>query len=301
MSERHERVPYRNSEYWGYCSCGLAGSAESPLHSDILQNHFDEVAQRTPGPAPSNPASGRPNPISPNAEPAPSEPPKLILQGHANDPIWLMRDGANGEIGIRFDCGDAGVVYVSDSQAQNLVADLQKLLAASGQRVKGAEPPGEDGNESILRREVEESSAYLDELGIWRGHRLVQRIKEALESCGAKPTVEDEITASHLIGAIGIELKLERPFSLVQAFDAIQVLRETIAARNFELASLRQEIAALREQLATAKRFVDHAQDTADVMRECKADWIGGCATCLKLFDELKAALATQPEGDKRT
>jgi hypothetical protein len=56
---------------------------------------------------------------------------QLKLHGVAGSPIWAMRDG--GEcfpIGLRLDSGDSGVVYLSDSQAADLVEQLNKLLSS---------------------------------------------------------------------------------------------------------------------------------------------------------------------------
>jgi hypothetical protein len=54
---------------------------------------------------------------------------KLSIQGIAGDPIWIMCDGTEDfPIGIRLDCGDGGVVYVSRKQATELVDQLTKTL-----------------------------------------------------------------------------------------------------------------------------------------------------------------------------
>lgn len=49
----------------------------------------------------------------------------LQIQGIAGDPIWVMCDGTEPYvIGVRLDCGDAGVVYLSREQATELAKQL---------------------------------------------------------------------------------------------------------------------------------------------------------------------------------
>jgi hypothetical protein len=49
----------------------------------------------------------------------------LMLRGTATEHIWGMEDGPKTHpIGIRFDCGDSGVVYLSCSQADDLATML---------------------------------------------------------------------------------------------------------------------------------------------------------------------------------
>jgi hypothetical protein len=49
----------------------------------------------------------------------------LMLEGKATDNIWAMEDGPESHpIGIRLDCGDSGVVYLSRSQADDLTTML---------------------------------------------------------------------------------------------------------------------------------------------------------------------------------
>ena len=56
--------------------------------------------------------------------------PKLMIQGNAGDPIWVMCDGQEPHvIGIRLDCGDSGVVYLSREQAKELADQLIKTEA----------------------------------------------------------------------------------------------------------------------------------------------------------------------------
>jgi len=52
---------------------------------------------------------------------------QLRLDGEATDHIWLMEDRP-GLIGIRMDCGDSGVVYVTPSQAKDLATQLTCVL-----------------------------------------------------------------------------------------------------------------------------------------------------------------------------
>ena len=52
----------------------------------------------------------------------------LALHGIAGDPIWVMVDGPDSHpIGIRLDCGDSGVVYLSVEQAEDLESQLLKV------------------------------------------------------------------------------------------------------------------------------------------------------------------------------
>ncbi len=53
--------------------------------------------------------------------------PALHLAGKATDHIWCMED-VTGYIGIRFDCGDAGTVYVTKEQARLLIEDLNSFV-----------------------------------------------------------------------------------------------------------------------------------------------------------------------------
>jgi hypothetical protein len=55
---------------------------------------------------------------------------ELHLSGLSTDHIWLMEDGPeNHPIGVRLDCGDSGVVYLSKTQAQQLGSDLLAFSA----------------------------------------------------------------------------------------------------------------------------------------------------------------------------
>lgn len=50
---------------------------------------------------------------------------ELSLRGLATDHIWLMEDGPETHpIGVRLDCGDSGVVYLSKAQAKELSEQL---------------------------------------------------------------------------------------------------------------------------------------------------------------------------------
>lgn len=52
----------------------------------------------------------------------------LSLNGRATDHIWLMEDGPGSHpIGVRMDCGDSGVVYMSRNQAADLASQLLDL------------------------------------------------------------------------------------------------------------------------------------------------------------------------------
>lgn len=51
----------------------------------------------------------------------------LFVNGDATDNIWTMGD-ARGKLGIRFDCGDSGVIYVTRDQAEDLRVQLGKWL-----------------------------------------------------------------------------------------------------------------------------------------------------------------------------
>ena len=66
------------------------------------------------------------------SSPAPAETVRreaLLLAGLAGDPIWLMADGPETHpIGVRLDCGDAGVVYLSSDQAEDLAEQLTKMV-----------------------------------------------------------------------------------------------------------------------------------------------------------------------------
>ena len=60
-----------------------------------------------------------------------SQPDDLRLQGKATDHIWIMEDGEEPNIvGIRMDCGDSGVVYLTRDQTR----DLQEQLADYGNK-----------------------------------------------------------------------------------------------------------------------------------------------------------------------
>ena len=58
-----------------------------------------------------------------------SEMGNLRLEGFAGDPIWLMGDGQEPfVIGMRLDCGDSGVVYLTRDQARDLKSQLGWML-----------------------------------------------------------------------------------------------------------------------------------------------------------------------------
>jgi hypothetical protein len=55
----------------------------------------------------------------------------LFLHGKATDHIWTMED-KEGLIGVRFDCGDSGVVYLTKDQAVDLVQQLNDWITWHG-------------------------------------------------------------------------------------------------------------------------------------------------------------------------
>ena len=50
----------------------------------------------------------------------------LFLYGNATDNIWAMAHGDG--IGLRFDSGESGFVYLTKEQAQATIATLQQML-----------------------------------------------------------------------------------------------------------------------------------------------------------------------------
>jgi hypothetical protein len=52
---------------------------------------------------------------------------KLEVQGCATDHIWAMEHTIDGQdvIGLRFDCGDAGTLYLTKYQAREVIGILQ--------------------------------------------------------------------------------------------------------------------------------------------------------------------------------
>jgi hypothetical protein len=53
----------------------------------------------------------------------------LTLSGYATDQVWAMQDGPETHpIGLRLDSGDAGVVYMSVSQAKEIIKTLLSLI-----------------------------------------------------------------------------------------------------------------------------------------------------------------------------
>ena len=68
--------------------------------------------------------------------------PGLRLEGQATDLIWGMvhADKAGTEvIGLRVDCGDAGTLYLSKTQAHEVIDTLNSLLSQLTQQ-KGKRP-----------------------------------------------------------------------------------------------------------------------------------------------------------------
>ena len=57
-----------------------------------------------------------------------TDPEELVLNGRATDHIWLMKDGPESHpFGVRFDCGDSGVVYLSQKQAIDLANQILRV------------------------------------------------------------------------------------------------------------------------------------------------------------------------------
>jgi hypothetical protein len=55
--------------------------------------------------------------------------PSLYLHGKCSDHIWLMGDGAEPHVlGVRMDCGDSGVVYLTREQAKDLAEQLAEFV-----------------------------------------------------------------------------------------------------------------------------------------------------------------------------
>jgi hypothetical protein len=55
---------------------------------------------------------------------------QLVLNGRATDHIWGMAHEVDGETlyGLRVDCGDAGTLYLTKSQAHDVIDTLNSLL-----------------------------------------------------------------------------------------------------------------------------------------------------------------------------
>ena len=56
---------------------------------------------------------------------------KLSVDGFSTDHIWGMVHIEKGVdvIGLRFDCGDAGTLYLTKSQAHDVIDTLNSLLS----------------------------------------------------------------------------------------------------------------------------------------------------------------------------
>lgn len=53
----------------------------------------------------------------------------LKLEGQSTDLIWVMEDGPESHpIGLRLDSGDSGVVYLSKSQANEVIDCLKEYI-----------------------------------------------------------------------------------------------------------------------------------------------------------------------------
>jgi len=67
---------------------------------------------------------------------------KLFVQGNATDHIWAMAEAEDGEtnpatakpahIGLRFDCGDSGTLYLTRNQAHDVIDTLNDMLQQLG-------------------------------------------------------------------------------------------------------------------------------------------------------------------------
>jgi len=51
----------------------------------------------------------------------------LFLYGEAKGPIWTTADRPR-LIGLRLDCGDAGVVYLTKEQAREVINELKRWV-----------------------------------------------------------------------------------------------------------------------------------------------------------------------------
>lgn len=77
---------------------------------------------------------------------------ELSIQGQATDHIWTMEDGPESHpIGLRLDCGDSGVVYLSNDQAEKVVDSL-------GVHV---EKPVTEHDIALKREEIEQVADFL--------------------------------------------------------------------------------------------------------------------------------------------
>jgi len=52
---------------------------------------------------------------------------ELFLYGQAKGPIWSTV-GRPGLIGLRLDCGDSGVVYLTKEQAREVIDELKRWV-----------------------------------------------------------------------------------------------------------------------------------------------------------------------------
>lgn len=54
---------------------------------------------------------------------------KLHINGQATDNIWGMVHEPEHRIGLRVDCGDAGTLFLTKSQAHDVIDTLNSLLS----------------------------------------------------------------------------------------------------------------------------------------------------------------------------
>lgn len=55
-------------------------------------------------------------------------PGSLEVRGYATDHIWALTNEA-GEIGLRFDCGDSGTLFLTKRQAHEVINVLNEVLS----------------------------------------------------------------------------------------------------------------------------------------------------------------------------
>lgn len=55
----------------------------------------------------------------------------IIHLEHEPDSIWAMSD-VPGKIGLRFDCGDAGVILLDQQQTQQVIDELLRMQKQLG-------------------------------------------------------------------------------------------------------------------------------------------------------------------------
>jgi hypothetical protein len=76
----------------------------------------------------------------------------LYLNGLATDHIWIMETGPESHpIGVRLDCGDSGVVYLSRPQAKDLAEQLTDFAATPASQTPNSCPSAETFVDNFLR------------------------------------------------------------------------------------------------------------------------------------------------------